>query len=125
MSNSLAKGQIDNLYHCIDSRCIRVRKQDESSRPVGTGDIFRGLLLITIDCYRKRSIQMNCQRPLDNNSQSGSNSISYSVRKFTDSMVNSKFVALTMDASNTNNSRDGEKSLNLIFDKAPGLYLSA
>ena len=41
LSNTLANEKVDNLYEFMATRCIPVKKQDGSSRPVGIGDILR------------------------------------------------------------------------------------
>ena len=125
LSNTLANEKVDNLYEFMATRCIPVKKQDGSSRPVGIGDILRRIALKAIDRHHKKNTQMNCLRQLGNGTENGCEAIIHSLRKFSDSMLNSKCVILTIDASNAFNRIDRQKTLDIIYDKAPGLYLAA
>ena len=91
------------------TRCIPVKKQDGSSRPVGIGDILRRVSLKAIDRHHKKNTQMNCLRQLGNGTENGCEAIIHSLRKFRDSMSNSKCIILTIDASNAFNRIDRQK----------------
>ena len=125
LANQLANSRIDNLFHFMATRCIPVRKKDASTRPVGIGDILRRVSLKAIDSYHKKNTQINCDRQLGNGTQNGCESIIHSIRKVSDTMRHSNTVILTIDASNAYNNINRDKTLDIIYSQAPGLYLAA